>query len=379
MRGDSGFAAATRDYSAWLGHFMTLRPAGLAHKAEEMRRGRFAFFRGTFYRWRAQFGAVGERIAAATATLSAGDVHLENFATWRDAEGRLAWGISDFDEAARIPFTSDLVRLATSIVLERGDMTERLRLDSAEAIAAVLDGYRAGLQEGGPFILEAEHRELRLAAEAEYKPRKEWEKIRRRGTEETPPTELRDLLVASLPDDAIPRSLRAVDDKGLGSLGRPRWVLVAEWHGGPLAREAKAAAPSAWRMGEPDHPDPIADHRQALLPGRRARDPALRVVTRAGASWVVRRLSPEARKIGLDADAQVGSQDVLLRAMGADVANLHAGASEVPRRLREYLSMLDAEEPGWLLHAAQACAERVEVDRAEFERDPGVVAEMPEG
>ena len=32
---------------------------------------------------------------------------------------------------------------------------------------------------------------------------------------------------------------------GLGSLGRERYVAVAQWHGGSVAREAKALAPSA--------------------------------------------------------------------------------------------------------------------------------------
>ena len=49
--------------------------------------------------------------------LSVGDLHLENFGTWRDADGRLAWGVNDFDEAAVMPYVLDLVRLATSIQL----------------------------------------------------------------------------------------------------------------------------------------------------------------------------------------------------------------------------------------------------------------------
>ena len=34
--------------------------------------------------------------------LSVGDLHVENFGTWRDSEGRLIWGINDFDEALRV-------------------------------------------------------------------------------------------------------------------------------------------------------------------------------------------------------------------------------------------------------------------------------------
>ena len=46
--------------------------------------------------------------------LAVGDLHVENFGTWRDADGRLCWGINDFDEADRLPYTNDLVRLAAS-------------------------------------------------------------------------------------------------------------------------------------------------------------------------------------------------------------------------------------------------------------------------
>jgi hypothetical protein len=46
--------------------------------------------------------------------MAVGDLHLENFGIWRDAEGRLVWGVNDFDEAHPMAFTNDLVRLAVS-------------------------------------------------------------------------------------------------------------------------------------------------------------------------------------------------------------------------------------------------------------------------
>ena len=62
----------------------------------------------------------------------------ENFGTWRDAEGRLIWGVNDFDEAARMPYALDIVRLATSAVLAevRGiSRQDDLRQHSGRAIA----------------------------------------------------------------------------------------------------------------------------------------------------------------------------------------------------------------------------------------------------
>ncbi len=37
--------------------------------------------------------------ALKTQVLAVGDLHVNSFGTWRDAEGRLCWGLDDFDEA----------------------------------------------------------------------------------------------------------------------------------------------------------------------------------------------------------------------------------------------------------------------------------------
>ena len=59
------------------------------------------------------------RMREAPRVLSVGDAHVNSYGTWRDAEGRLCWGIDDFDEAWPLPYTNDLVRLATSVKLAR--------------------------------------------------------------------------------------------------------------------------------------------------------------------------------------------------------------------------------------------------------------------
>src|SRR5262249_20118319 len=55
-------------------------------------------------------------------------LHVENYGSSRDAEGRLVWGINDFDEAGPPPYTNDLVRLATSawLAIEIGSLGDRL-------------------------------------------------------------------------------------------------------------------------------------------------------------------------------------------------------------------------------------------------------------
>src|SRR5882724_11593760 len=56
------------------------------HRA--MSAGIFPFFRATFYRWADRWRALAGDIAAAPTVLAVGDLHVENFGTWRDAEGR---------------------------------------------------------------------------------------------------------------------------------------------------------------------------------------------------------------------------------------------------------------------------------------------------
>ena len=88
------------------------------------------------------------------------DLHLENFGTWRDTEGRLIWGINDFDEAYPLPYTNDLVRLAVSANL--AIKSEHLAIKPRVAYDAILTDYTEGLKSGGqPFVLAEQHQWLR--------------------------------------------------------------------------------------------------------------------------------------------------------------------------------------------------------------------------
>src|SRR5438132_13768260 len=84
---------------------------------QRMRDSAFVFLRATFYRWIQLWPDRCAPLDDASLVLGVGDLHLENFGTWRDEEGRLIWGVNDVDEACKIPYTLDLVRLATSAVL----------------------------------------------------------------------------------------------------------------------------------------------------------------------------------------------------------------------------------------------------------------------
>ena len=95
------------------------------------------FLRATFYRWCQFWPDVCPGLRRVRpSVLAVGDLHVENFGTWRDSEGRLVWGINDFDEVCRMPYTIDLVRLAASAHLAID--AEHLRIDHGEACGAIL-------------------------------------------------------------------------------------------------------------------------------------------------------------------------------------------------------------------------------------------------
>src|SRR5436190_135922 len=146
---------ATKAYEAWLGRQTQLDADDLDYKHAQMARRRdpFPYFRATYYRWLQVWPGACRDLDDAPQVLAVGDLHVENFGTWRDAEGRLAWGVNDFDEAATLPYTNDLVRLATSAHLAiDGD---HLAVDGKVACEAILKGYRDGLESGGkPFVID---------------------------------------------------------------------------------------------------------------------------------------------------------------------------------------------------------------------------------
>lgn len=74
------------------------------HKRKRKKKNSFVFLRATFFRWAKRIEKLCADLADAPAVLSVGDTHIENFGTWRDAEGRWVWGVNDFDEAATIPY-----------------------------------------------------------------------------------------------------------------------------------------------------------------------------------------------------------------------------------------------------------------------------------
>jgi len=336
---------ATRAYEAWLGRQIPIIRADLATKHERMADDAFSFLRATFYRWMQLIPELCAGAFKAPAVLSVGDLHVENYGTWRDAEGRLIWGINDFDEAAPLPYTNDLIRLATSasLAIEQEDLVIPL----GAACAAILEGYATGLETGGsPFVLSEQHRWLRDIATSNLRdPTLYWEKLTALPAIKRVPPKILTLLRNALPNNDIP--FRVTHRRaGLGSLGRERFTALADWDGGKIAREAKHLAPSACAWSGLRPHDNHLYYADILRRSVRARDPFLALQD----SWILRRLSPYCSRIELAALPRSREEEKLLWGMGRELANIHVGQrSAVPRILHD----LHRRKAKWLRQSTE--------------------------
>jgi hypothetical protein len=289
---------------------------------------------------------------------SIGDLHLDNFGTWRDAEQRLIWGVNDFDEAYPLPYTQDLLRLATSARLAIADGL--VRLSGRQACVEILRGYSTGIEQGGnPIVLEEAHTRLRALSHLAAKddPPTFWNEAAALSTAKEIPRECRALARDHLPDGCRDLQWR-LREGGLGSLGRPRVVVIADHEGGLVGREFKALVPSAWAWASGRCRLHVHEVFNATI---RARDPAFAITDR----WIARRFGPGTARIELR--KQVSSREAghLLRCMGFETANVHLGDTDARRSVRKDL----AHRPhDWLRSVSNEFAKQIERDFFRFRR-----------
>lgn len=338
----------TQAYERWMaGHFRLLR-TDLAAKHAHMVGDPFSFLRATFYRWAQLFPALCPELARSPKVLGVGDLHAENYGTWRDAEGRLNWGINDFDEASPLPYTNDLVRLATSACL--AIELKHLPIRSAVAYAAILEGYTDGLKDGGqPFVLSERNRWLRTIVTSRLRdPTLFWKKLAALPSVRRVPDSVRSLLKRAMPEAGLEFRV-AHRQAGLGSLGRPRFTAIADWNGGKIAREAKALLPSAWLWAGGGAGSTRVFYNTILRGAVRAADPCLQMHER----WILRRLSPYCSRIELSQIPRERDSERLLRAMGYELANVHLGTSGTAVRVG---SDLRRRKSAWLRQSSEVMA-----------------------
>ena len=199
-----------------------------------------------------------------------GDLHFENFGSYKGDNRLVHFDINDYDEAALAPVTWDIIRLLTSIQCG----IDALNATHAEALAVsqcCLDAYRSALFNGKPLWVERETSgglvntlltSLQERKRADFLDKRTHRKGRLRslildGKKALPATDAQKNVVTKFMDDFSskqpdPNFFEVLDIgrriAGTGSLGVERFVVLVEGKGSPDSNyllDIKEAKPSA--------------------------------------------------------------------------------------------------------------------------------------
>ena len=346
---------ATASYEGWMRRCTPIISSDLRSKHQQMKESPFLFLRGTFYRWAQLWPSICADLCDAPTVLAVSDLHVSSFGTWRDAEGRLCWGVDDFDESYPMAYTNDLVRLATSLRIVTD--ADELRIKFREGCDAVVEGYWQALKKGGhPLVLEEREKKLGKLGVGSFKPPSDfWGKLNRLPAVRRPlARDVKRALEKTLPDRSMEYKV-VRRQAGLGSLRQHRFVAIATWRGGFIAREAKAMLPSAcaWLNGQVDHRQSY--YQKAISSAVRSSDP-YQVID---GCWLIRRLSPDSNPIDIQTLSKHRDEEMILWAMGAEAANVHLGTRG---QAKNVLKDLQKRKPSWLRDAAERMARILEKD-----------------
>jgi hypothetical protein len=337
---------STAAYEAWLRAQLgnEVVEKDIATKHAKMAEGPFPFLRATYWRWAETILDICPELADAPQVLAVGDIHLENYGTWRDDDGRLIWGVNDFDEAADMPYALDLVRLGVSAAVGCPHLDT-----TADICANILRGYADGLANPHPIVLDHDYAVLRKLVSVPNRERAHfWAKMATlKPTKAPPPERYTQAIERAMPDKglAISHYRRTA---GAGSLGRPRFVGLAQWRGAPVVREAKAALPSAWNRPKGRGARTLRCYEIATAKYR-APDPWYALID----DVVVRRLSPNNRKLDAETHPLELIDKKMLRLMGRELASIHLGLVDARKAIERDLRKRGT---GWLTGAVKRAA-----------------------
>ena len=355
--------SVTAGYERWRARRIQLVEEDLATKHARMAESPFMFLRGSYYRFFQQFQTLLPELARAPTAVAVGDLHVENFGTWRDRDARLVWGVSEFDEVDLLPYTIDLVRLAASSLL--AIRAGYLQIDPAQACVAIHEGWRERVtaRRHCPFVLGERHAHLyHLASEAMLDPVKfEQVVLALPPFERALPKPAARMLAQVTPgEDFRPQLRRRV--AGIGSLGARRIVAFGDQDGGMVVREAKQIPGPVSMWAEPKRSQ-VSGLPSAI---EAARGVAADPWRRQSRKWVLRPLAPDVTRIDLAGLRRKHDAALLLHSMGEEAANIHVVGSPgaaAPKALRRDDAARGAD---WLQPAAERMLDATDADYAEW-------------
>jgi uncharacterized protein (DUF2252 family) len=371
-------------------------PERLSRKYEAMGRSAFGFLRGTSHLFHEDWpaGSVLDQTPLAWIT---GDLHLENFGSYK-GDNRLAYfDLNDFDEATLAPCACDLARFLTSALVAARSMGLRER-EGRKLAATFLGAYRAALAEGKARWVErqtAEGMVRALLEEAGTLTRRRLLAIRTRGlgrrrrlrlgrralpvsdADREKVEQILKRFSASQPDPAFYTLIDVARRiAGTASLGLERYVCLVRGRPIPdklVLLDLKQAIPPSLVISAASRIDWPSEAQRIVSIQRwvQAVSPALLHPVRSGRrSYVLRELQPTQNRLSLGSwDRSLGELEGAMSTMGQVVAwsHLRSGGRHGSTVADQWTAF--AAQKGWgpaLLAFSLRYSRQVERDWKEF-------------
>jgi uncharacterized protein (DUF2252 family) len=377
-------------------------PEILELKRKAMRSDVFAFYRGTCHLFYEDFPQ-DSPLNLAPITWICGDLHLQNFGSYKGDNRLVYFDMNDFDEAVIAPCTWEVARLLTSIMVA----SHVLKINQSEAIKLcdkLLDTYTHNLAKGQARTVEKETakglvkdllQNLQKRDRSDFLNQRTKEKKGKRrliidnqkiiaATEEQQ-QKVREWLENWKKDTQQESNFFQVLDvqrriAGTGSLGLERYIILIEGKGSPdgnylldLKQAHKSALQDYLTVPQPPYPSEAA--RVVTIQQRvQGTPPALLgVIVDGDKSYVLRELQPTQDKVSLQAwDGKWGRLEKFIQTMGEVMAwdQLRSAGRQGSAIADDLIKF--AGESDWrslILDYACKYSDKVEADYQEFCQD----------
>ncbi|HLO85098.1 MAG TPA: DUF2252 domain-containing protein [Nostocaceae cyanobacterium] len=368
-------------------------------KYTKMRSDPFIFYRGTCHLFYEDLPKDSPLNSAPPVWLC-GDLHLENFGSYKGDNRLVYFDINDFDEAALAPCTWDLARFTTSIIVG----SHVLGVNDSEAIHLCnhyLDAYTNALAKGQARTVEKETAKglvkdllesLKKRDRAKFLDERTKEKKGQRriivdnkraaSATESQQERVKNLILnwqISTNHDAEFFQVLDVQKRiaGTGSLGLERYVILVEGKGSPDRNYLLDLKKTQTSSLQPylNSPQPYWDSPAARVVAIQQRvqgtPPALLgVIVDGENSYVLRELQPSQDSVSLKAaDGKLGRLEKLLQTMGEITAwnQLRSGGRQGSAIADNLINF--AHYSGWrenVLEYARSYSQKVEQDYQDF-------------
>ncbi len=327
QKSKAGGRAASDPVAAILAFNAGRDPERLALKYAALRNNPFSFLRGTCHLYYAGW-PLGHMLDQAPAAWLCGDLHFENFGSYKGDNRLVYFDLNDFDEAVLAPCTWEIARFLSSLLVGAAEIG--INHSEAQALSQVfIDRYRAALCQGKArwterstakgmvrdLLQQLKKRSLADFVASRTVTKKGRQQLRCDGKKALPVSDADRQRIAGFIDNfagttADPAFFKVIDIArriaGTGSLGLERYIILVEGHGSPEGRhllDLKHAPGSALQpyvpQAQPVWPSE-AERVRWVQQAAQAISPAfLHAVTLGQRSYILRELMPSQDRLRL--------------------------------------------------------------------------------